>query len=905
MRLEDLEKYGIPGQVISRLAQRQGQSLLPVQSRAIRKGLIGNPGEAFGARCVRMLVSSPTSSGKSFCAEIASMKALTARQKTVMLFPLKSLAEQKYELLSQTYGDLGIRTIIVTGDHPENDERFYKGDYQIAVAIYEKFDLLLTRLLDSLKNIGLVVIDEIQTITEPGRGAILERLLTKILASGYNPSLLGLSAVIGDDCGSAGKLAAWLRATLIEETTRPVELMRGVAAEGSFRYRLFNDGLDGVEPFEDCDAGDERFEQFVRQIKKAEGSTLVFLKSRMETVDCAFRLAASVNWPEATAALVELDDEEPSFLVRSLKQALTRGVAFHSSDLSPRQRTIVEQAFINKEIKALFSTTTLAMGVNLSADTVYLETVKYSSGKYDQRPSLVPVSRSDFDNMSGRAGRLIPDAKADHPGRAIILAETEFDREILWQNYIACDSPQAIRSAFESVPAEDWLLDMIACGLIRQGTGEALGEPFNYTFLKSLDKACPVPDFTASLQRLIHSGLVEMDALSGKLTATALGQATARGGLSVEETVHYRRALDSGYPDTPAGWIALALSGHGWSLPPAILSRFEQTHNLPLKMLYADFDNLVDEAVRYLAINRKSSQPLPYRQAASIKALMLLEQWRQLTPVEKLEERFQMHLGQIIGLAESIAHLMTSLGEIVRSTDGGLAITGRLKDYAFNIRYGVPVSMRSLHEHFGRILNRFDFAALRQAKVESVDDLFNVSPDNLGALIKGSSKLKKINDIIAILKGELEMEARTSMTENRCSSAVSASFVKPESIEIDGSYERERYLVKINGFPVRLTGKSFKYFTKLAWSRLNRDSGWIYKEDIEVGFNQARYLYRMKGEISAGLNSPWPVVENNRLGYYRLSIDPSRIRVNVNNLKNHPDWEVRSLVADKDAGRVN
>ena len=58
-------------------------------------------------------------------------------------------------------------------------------------------------------------------------------------------------------------------------------------------------------------------------------------------------------------------------------------------------------------------------------------------------------------------------------------------------------------------------------------------------------------------------------------------------------------------------------------------------------------------------------------------------------------------------------------------------------------------------------------------------------------------------------------------------------FVQPEMIEIDGSYEKERYLVKINGLPVRLTGKSFKYFIKLAWSRLNGESGWIYKEEIE------------------------------------------------------------------------
>ena len=118
---------------------------------------------------------------------------------------------------------------------------------------------------------------------------------------------------------------------------------------------------------------------------------------------------------------------------------------------------------------------------------------------------------------------------------------------------------------------------------------------------------------------------------------------------------------------------------------------------------------------------------------------------------------------------------------------------------------------------------------------------------------------------------------------------------QPQLVEIDGAFQGDRFLVRIDGFPVPLTGKSFKYLTKLAWSRLHKDAGWIYKEDIEIGFNQARYLYRMKNEIHARLDSAWPVVENNRLGYYRLQLDPSRIRLNEENLREHPDFEVRSL----------
>ena len=119
---------------------------------------------------------------------------------------------------------------------------------------------------------------------------------------------------------------------------------------------------------------------------------------------------------------------------------------------------------------------------------------------------------------------------------------------------------------------------------------------------------------------------------------------------------------------------------------------------------------------------------------------------------------------------------------------------------------------------------------------------------------------------------------------------------EPELVEIDGDCQRERFLVRINGVPVPLTGKSFKYFARLAWSRVNCEPGWVYKEDLEAGFNQARYLYRMKNEIISGYNSSWEIVENNRLGYYRLSLDPSKIRFNLDNLGRHPDYEVRCLV---------
>jgi hypothetical protein len=272
----------------------------------------------------------------------------------------------------------------------------------------------------------------------------------------------------------------------------------------------------------------------------------------------------------------------------------------------------------------------------------------------------------------------------------------------------------------------------------------------------------------------------------------------------------------------------------------------------------------------------------------ALKAVLVLDDWSRLVPAQRLEERYQLHLGQVTSLAELFAHLLSSLAALAEAADRSADCSRRLREHAFSIRRGLPVELQGLYHHLGDICNRADFAALRAQGVETVNDFCELSDTVCKAIFLNEHKLLKINEKQESLKQEVDMN------RDIVNSSLLASG-EPEKIEIDGSPDRERYLVRINGLPVRLTGKSFKYFAKLAWSRLNRESGWIYKEDIEAGLNQARYLYRMKHEVNSELAFAWPVVENNRLGYYRLDANPTAIYFNRDNLKEHPDWEVRSL----------
>lgn len=523
------------------------------------------------------------------------------------------------------------------------------------------------------------------------------------------------------------------------------------------------------------------------------------------------------------------------------------------------------------------------MGVNLPADTVYLETVKYASGTYGGRPSLVPISRAEFDNMTGRAGRL---GMGDGcPGRAIVVAGSEFDREVLWQQYIAPSSTEELTSAFDSLPREDWLLSMITCGLVRDSSD------IGRVFARSFRAACEGEHsrrFDEALQALSDSGLVVQEP-PGFLQPSVTGRAVALAGLTVSEAMHFHLKLESDHPLRSFGWMALAMSSPGWDLPPGLLSRAELFQHGPVRLLHQHFDDFIEDA-RYLLPESFQREPLSHRQAASLKALLALEDWRRLTPVQSLEERYQIHLGQIMSLGETAAYLLNGLTALVASSDRESPAISCLRETSFSVRHGLPSGLMRLHQHFGGILNRSDFLNLHRAGLDSIEALCASDAEELAKLIHDNSKLLAINRKLEKLKEEVSMS-----TAQLCGRPVIAS--EPETIEIDGTFEQERYLVRINGFPVRLTGKSFKYLTKLAWSRLKRDPGWVYKEDIEIGFNQARYLYRMKNEIKEGVQSGWPIIENNRLGYYRLNIDPDKIKINTENLREHPDFEIRSLIS--------
>jgi ATP-dependent RNA helicase HelY len=98
--------------------------------------------------------------------------------------------------------------------------------------------------------------------------------------------------------------------------------------------------------------------------------------------------------------------------VRRLATLLPRGLGFHHAGLLPALKVMVETLFARGDLKAVFATDTLALGINMPARTVVVGSLSKFDGH--QMRLLTP---NEYQQLTGRAGRRGMDAH----GSAVLL----------------------------------------------------------------------------------------------------------------------------------------------------------------------------------------------------------------------------------------------------------------------------------------------------------------------------------------------------------------------------------------------------------------------------------------------------------------------------------------------------
>jgi helicase len=147
----------------------------------------------------------------------------------------------------------------------------------------------------------------------------------------------------------------------------------------------------------------------------------------------------------------------PTKQCKRLAYCLKKGIAFHHSGLTQKQRELIEDNFRKKIIKAIIATPTLAMGVDLPAFRVVLKDLKRFGSHGLQ---YIPVL--EYLQMAGRAGR----PKFDNTGEAVIVANSDSNKEELTERYINGE-PEPILSKLAVEPVlRTYVLSLIATNFV-------------------------------------------------------------------------------------------------------------------------------------------------------------------------------------------------------------------------------------------------------------------------------------------------------------------------------------------------------------------------------------------------------------------------------------------------------
>ena len=219
MDLESI-KNRIPKELYE-ILKKDIEELRPAQKKAIESGLLDGK---------NLLVCTPTASGKTLIAELAALKSIIeGKGKAIYIVPLKALASEKLKDFKKRYE--GIAKIALSiGDIDSADS--YLIDYDLIITTSEKLDSLIRHHAPWLSLISTIIIDEIHLLNDPSRGPTLEILITILRQLLKKSQIIALSATIGNP----EELAEWLKAELVADDWRPVELHKGVYLDGEVEF---------------------------------------------------------------------------------------------------------------------------------------------------------------------------------------------------------------------------------------------------------------------------------------------------------------------------------------------------------------------------------------------------------------------------------------------------------------------------------------------------------------------------------------------------------------------------------------------------------------------------------------------------------------------------------------------
>ncbi len=412
-----------------------------------------------------MVVSLPTSAGKTRIAELCIMACLAASKRVIFITPLRALSAQTEVSLERTFTPLGKSVSSLYGGIGLNGvDNDLLRERDIIVATPEKLDFALRNDPSLLDDIGLVVLDEGHMIGLGEREVRYEVQIQKLLrrndAAGRR--IVCLSAILPDG-DKLNDFVGWLTGDnedgLIQRSWRPTRLRFGEIEWRQDHGRL-EFSIDQERPFvpryitQTIPTSGRRRKPFPSNQKELclatawrlveDGQTVLIFCPLRKSVEPFAKLIVQLHRQDLLPSLLdaELDALDNALTIgvewfasdHPLLICLKLGIAVHHGALPTPYRREVERLLRDGILKVTISSPTLAQGLNLTASALIFHTLH-------RNREMIDIS--EFRNVTGRAGRAFIDVR----GQVLYpMFDNIIRRRANWQKLIEDTSGKEMES---------------------------------------------------------------------------------------------------------------------------------------------------------------------------------------------------------------------------------------------------------------------------------------------------------------------------------------------------------------------------------------------------------------------------------------------------------------------------
>jgi replicative superfamily II helicase len=465
----------------------------------------------------------------------------------------------------------------------------------------------------------------------------------------------------------------------------------------------------------------------------------------------------------------------------------------------------------------------------------------------------------------------------------VIIAQNKFQFDSLWEGYIEGEEEE-ITSQLDKKELGDVILDLVA-----SGSGKTLAK------LKKVKSSCLQGQLDQEEDKIIEDKVDELKReqiiqKSGEhLYPSRLGQVCAFKGISIRTCLSIKGKVEASLDLDSFSWLYSILNTRDGQDTYINMGFWEQQNQVYEKALKEKFKGNIatDEAIKTLL---DKSIGFSASESRLVKLCFLLSEW--ITPESTLylEGKYFCRSGQIEQIGKRASWLLDSACGIAKIMNKDRRLIHFLKRLSLMVNFGVNED--------GLKLARLRVSGLGRDYIWSLVNGGLTSPRRI--------KQAKIEELERLIPRQAAQSLKERIEEGprKHKSKVTPGLKNKRTrgdipvLLLDGTPVRDRFLVMVNGKKVALPAKSFKYLVKLVWAACKNEDGWIHKNDFEPGENQTRYLHRLKKQIKPYLDPAQALLENNRLGSYRLGVSKDKIKINASSLLKNPDIEMKKMAEE-------